>query len=201
VHRFLLGSTEQKLRENQNARTINILKAVEMDVYLGWEKIRPSVSKAEQRAGLKTAARSAYPAQWPSHLPCGPPDSPYSTHDSRSILDSFPFLNHPSFLPWRVWTEGGRLVRTIANDIPSWRVLYQAAMLEPDAGKLPPLISSAHQAILERIGETITHPDAAEHKDLKESLNMLRILRKESKSCEGHLFATSASPKGDCHAQ
>ena len=63
-----------------------------------------------------------------------------------------------------------------------WKELYQLAMLETDPAKLPPLISDAHRAILDRIQEMLAKPISAEHERLSDALCGLRTLRDEVNS-------------------
>lgn len=57
-----------------------------------------------------------------------------------------------------------------------WKHLYEAALLETDAGKLPQRITAARSAILDRIEESLTHPLPGEHRAMGEALRDLRRL-------------------------
>ena len=61
-----------------------------------------------------------------------------------------------------------------------WSELYQLAILELDAEKLPARIAIAHEAILDRIEDTLTMPCGGEHQKLDNALRNLRALRQES---------------------
>lgn len=57
-----------------------------------------------------------------------------------------------------------------------WKPLYEAAILETDAGKLLERISAARNAILERIEETLRNPSPAEHRIMNDALrNLCRL--------------------------
>ena len=60
-----------------------------------------------------------------------------------------------------------------------WSELYQLAMLELDIVKLPQRIAVAHEAILDRIEDTLTKPSNHEHQKLSDALHGLRTLRHE----------------------
>jgi len=60
-----------------------------------------------------------------------------------------------------------------------WRELYQLAMVELDDAKLPQRITVAHEAILDRIEQTLAKPSAGEHQELSDALHGLRTLRHE----------------------
>ena len=57
-----------------------------------------------------------------------------------------------------------------------WKQLYEAALLEKDADKLPERITTARSAILDRIEESFTHPLPGEHRAMAEALRGLRRL-------------------------
>jgi len=61
-----------------------------------------------------------------------------------------------------------------------WKDLYEAALLETDAGKLPDRITTAKSAILDRIEESFTHPLPGEHRALGEALRDLRRLAEKA---------------------
>ena len=73
-----------------------------------------------------------------------------------------------------------------------WQELYQLAMLETDPAKLPPLITDAHKAILDRIQETLTNPLADETERLSDALNGLRTLRNEVNSWKNRSIGDGA---------
>jgi hypothetical protein len=56
----------------------------------------------------------------------------------------------------------------------NWKLLYEAALLESDAGKLPERITTAKSAILDRIEESLTHPLPGEHRAMDDALRTLR---------------------------
>jgi hypothetical protein len=57
-----------------------------------------------------------------------------------------------------------------------WKPLYEAALLETDAGKLPQRITTARSAILDRIEESLTHPRPGEQRAMDDALRNLRRL-------------------------
>ena len=57
-----------------------------------------------------------------------------------------------------------------------WKPLYEAALLETDASQLPDRILTARSAILDRIEESLTHPQTGEHRAMIEALRQLRRL-------------------------
>ena len=60
-----------------------------------------------------------------------------------------------------------------------WSELFQLAMVELDPAKLPARIAIAHEAILDRIEETLTKPSGGEHQKLDDAVKNLRALRQE----------------------
>ena len=58
----------------------------------------------------------------------------------------------------------------------NWKPLYEVAVSETDAGKLPERIVSARNAILDRIEETLTRPLPSEHRAMDDALRNLRKL-------------------------
>jgi hypothetical protein len=66
-----------------------------------------------------------------------------------------------------------------------WKQLYQSALLETDAAKLPGRIADAHTAIYDRMQELLSRPSCGEHLALMTALRFLRILAKEtSEECK-----------------
>ena len=57
-----------------------------------------------------------------------------------------------------------------------WKPLYEAALVESDAGKLPERITIARSAILERIEESLKHSLPGEHRAMDDALRNLRRL-------------------------
>jgi hypothetical protein len=57
-----------------------------------------------------------------------------------------------------------------------WKPLYEAALLEKDATKLPERISAARNAILDRIEESLWNPSPAEHHVMDNALRNLHRL-------------------------
>ena len=57
-----------------------------------------------------------------------------------------------------------------------WIPLYEMAVLETDAGKLPQLITVARSAIFDRIEESLTHPLPGEQRAMDDALRNLRRL-------------------------
>lgn len=57
-----------------------------------------------------------------------------------------------------------------------WKPLYEAALLETDAGKLPERITVARSAIFDRIEESLTHTLPGEQRAMDEALRNLRRL-------------------------
>jgi hypothetical protein len=65
------------------------------------------------------------------------------------------------------------------SNLLRWQELYQLAMVELDGTKLPQRIAIAHEAILDRIQESLTTASANERQQLHDALHGLRILRQE----------------------
>jgi len=63
-----------------------------------------------------------------------------------------------------------------------WKPLYEAAVLEADAGKLRERITMARSAIFDRIEESLTHPLPGEHQAMNDALRNLRRLAAVSSS-------------------
>ena len=63
---------------------------------------------------------------------------------------------------------------------PDWKPLYEAALLETDASKLPQRIVTARNAILDRIEKSRTDPLLTEHRAMKDALRHLRRLAEVS---------------------
>ena len=61
----------------------------------------------------------------------------------------------------------------------NWQVLYQQAMLETDPVKLPPLLTQANHAILDRIENVPSFFGELELSRLNAALHHLRLLRRE----------------------
>jgi hypothetical protein len=61
----------------------------------------------------------------------------------------------------------------------TWQLLYQQAMLETDPVKLPPLITQANYAILDRIENVPSSFGELELSRLNAALHHLRLLRRE----------------------
>jgi hypothetical protein len=57
-----------------------------------------------------------------------------------------------------------------------WKPLYEAALLENDAVKLPNRIILARSAIFDRIEESLTRPVPGEHRAMDDALRTLRKL-------------------------
>jgi len=57
-------------------------------------------------------------------------------------------------------------------------VLYEAVLLETDAGKLPERIAKARNAILDLIEESLAHPIHGEQTAMDDALRSLRRLAK-----------------------
>ena len=57
-----------------------------------------------------------------------------------------------------------------------WLPLYEMALLETDAGKLPGRITIARSAIFDRIEESLTHPLPGEQRAMDDALRNLRRL-------------------------
>lgn len=57
-----------------------------------------------------------------------------------------------------------------------WKPLYEAALAETDAGKLPERIQTARDAILDRIEETLTHSLPSECRAIDDALRELQKL-------------------------
>lgn len=63
------------------------------------------------------------------------------------------------------------------NSISSnWKPLYEAALLETDTAKLSQRISTARNAILDRIEESLRHPLPTEQRAMNDALRHLRHL-------------------------
>jgi len=62
------------------------------------------------------------------------------------------------------------------NDLPAWKELYQAAILELDGGKLPGRISEARRAINDRAEETSTSSSLTENRALHNALRTLKLI-------------------------
>jgi len=65
----------------------------------------------------------------------------------------------------------------------NWKELYQQAMLETDLAKLPSLISTANNAILDRIEGADAPSLEGELMLLNNALHGLRLLRREYERC------------------
>jgi hypothetical protein len=66
----------------------------------------------------------------------------------------------------------------------NWKILYRAAIQEPDRTRIPQLISAAEQAVIARGRELFHSPDKFEERDdLEDALYALRAFR----SASGHL--------------
>jgi hypothetical protein len=66
----------------------------------------------------------------------------------------------------------------------NWRVLYRAAIHEPDRTRIPQRISEAEQAVIARGRELFHSPEKFEERDeLEDALYALRAFR----SASGHL--------------
>ncbi len=61
----------------------------------------------------------------------------------------------------------------------NWKELYQLAMVEMDARKLPPLIDQANDAILDEIEHVDASSLQGELSALNDALDGLRLLRRE----------------------
>jgi hypothetical protein len=59
---------------------------------------------------------------------------------------------------------------------PTWKHLYECAMLELDKSKLPERIAAAHRAIVDRAEEIIGNQSDDEHYALNDALRALRLL-------------------------
>jgi len=57
-----------------------------------------------------------------------------------------------------------------------WIPLYEMALLETDAGKLPQRITMARSAIFDRIEESLKHPLPGEQRAMDNALRNLRRL-------------------------
>jgi hypothetical protein len=62
------------------------------------------------------------------------------------------------------------------DNLPTWKKLYQAALLELDSSKLPGRIAEARRAINDRAEETLTNSSLAEHRSLNSALHALQII-------------------------
>jgi inhibitor of KinA sporulation pathway (predicted exonuclease) len=67
-------------------------------------------------------------------------------------------------------------MRNFESSSPDWKPLYEAALLETDASKLRERIMTARSAIFDRIEESFTRPQPAEHRALDDALRTLRRL-------------------------
>lgn len=65
---------------------------------------------------------------------------------------------------------------------PVWQPLYEAALLETDANKLPERINLARSAILDRIEECLIHTIPGEHPAMDDALRNLRRLARMTAS-------------------
>ena len=63
-----------------------------------------------------------------------------------------------------------------ASNATNWKPLYEAALLETDAGKLTERITIARNAIFDRIEESLSHPISSEHRAMHDALRTLRRL-------------------------
>jgi len=63
-----------------------------------------------------------------------------------------------------------------AHSGSDWKPLFEAALLETDAIKLPERITTARSAILDRIEESLTNPVASEQGAMDNALRSLRRL-------------------------
>ena len=59
---------------------------------------------------------------------------------------------------------------------PTWKHLYECAMLELDRSKLTERIAAAHRAIVDRAEEIIGNQSDDEHYALNDALRALRLL-------------------------
>jgi hypothetical protein len=59
---------------------------------------------------------------------------------------------------------------------PTWKHLYECAMLELDKSKLPERIAAAHRAIVDRAEEIVGNQSDDEHYALNDALRALRLL-------------------------
>ena len=73
-----------------------------------------------------------------------------------------------------------------------WSELFQLAMVELDPAKLPARIAIAHEAILDRIEDTLTMPCGGEHQKLDDALRNLHALRQGI-----HAWQSKADRDGD----
>ena len=64
----------------------------------------------------------------------------------------------------------------LRSNSTEWKPLYEAALLETDAGKLSQRIITARSAIFDRIEESLTHPLPGEHRVMNDALRNLRRL-------------------------
>jgi hypothetical protein len=71
-------------------------------------------------------------------------------------------------------------MRTDGSSRRDWKELYQCAMRETDAAKMPQRITDANRAILERIEELLTNPTQGEHRELDIALRRLRAKKKSA---------------------
>lgn len=62
------------------------------------------------------------------------------------------------------------------KDLPAWKRLYQAAILELDSGKLPERISDARRAIHDRNDDASRSSSLSEYRALNSALRTLKIL-------------------------
>ncbi len=62
----------------------------------------------------------------------------------------------------------------LMNPAPSWRKLFQAALIEFDPQKLPNRIREARDAIMDRVDKLLDDPDRQpEHDEILHALNTL----------------------------
>jgi len=61
-----------------------------------------------------------------------------------------------------------------------WKSLYELALSETDAGKLPERITMARSAILDRIEESLTHTFPGEQRAIDDALRNLGRLARSS---------------------
>lgn len=69
---------------------------------------------------------------------------------------------------------------------PNWKELYQLAMTESDPFKLPQRVKDARRAIFDRIDETVRKPRTAEHQQMNDALNGLRVLQEYEGCLQKH---------------
>src|SRR2546430_1362458 len=73
-------------------------------------------------------------------------------------------------------TQGYDCAMQSAHSGADWKPLFEAALLETDAIKLPERITTARSAILDRIEESLTNPVASEQSAMDNALRSLRRL-------------------------